>query len=324
MQPPKPAPAPPASDWPLRVLTLVPLAALVLLWTNHHFGAGLGYPKVMAALAAALPVAFGLVAKLLDDADQKTLAGRSRAFLSGLLTWPRLFILYLALGIVSLTWTSIVILPESGLTLGKATLIDLDDPAATTPLIDAALDKDSGRTVVATGPFGRAFRLSIEGYVPQTVEAYPLIGLRVRPSRDLRRSPSFLLRLSKLAEGSWRDVKGATLRVTAKMPDSSDAVIFQSTTPAAALLVGREQAIPLAWNDHWRLELLAAGVRDDGLIASHIVGWRKPFGFKPESSLQPGVTVLATLVNPQQQEIARREFVLGSDDLQDIRMEDLP
>src|SRR2546428_14132004 len=47
---------------------------------------------------------------------------------------------------------------------------------------------------VPTSPFGRSFRLRVDAYVEHVLTVYPIVGGRVTPERDLRGSPSVLLR----------------------------------------------------------------------------------------------------------------------------------
>ena len=321
----QPAAAPTApSDWPTRVLALVPLMALALLWSNHHLGVAAGQPALLATVAAAFPVALGLIGWLLDKAAQESLAARLRDLVARVITWRLLLVLYLALGVLALTCTSVVVLAEDGVRLGRVTLQPLDDPQAR-PEEARPDDKASpARFFVVTHPFGRPFRLELEGHVPQTVDVFPLLGLRVRPSRDLRRSPSVLLRFTDLAFGSWRDVGGAELRLYALQAEGSEALLLATKKPAWALLVGREQPVPPAWSMDWRAELLAARVTDESMAARLLVGWKRPRLERPGAGLHPGITLRATLTNAHLKEIARARFVLGKDELQDQAMEDVP
>lgn len=178
-------PPPPGGDWLNRVLALVPLAALVMLWSNHHLGAGAGYPGLVAAVAAALPIALGLLDKLLDKAAQESVAARLRGWLARILSWRAIVVGYLSAGIVVLVWSSLVIIADDASATGPVAtrLVALDGHGATAERTLMPRGEPA-RFVVTSNPFGRVFRLEVAGYVPQTVEIYPVTrttSARIRP-----------------------------------------------------------------------------------------------------------------------------------------------
>lgn len=321
--PPPPAPAVPPDDWPIRVLALVPLMAIGLLWSNHHLGLGAGQPALMASIAAVVPVALGVFTQLLDKDQHTSLLQRLRGHIARRLTWRVLAILYLALGTVALTWTSVVILAEDGSRLGRVALHALDNPAAAADLVAPQAKGEPARFVIASHPFGRPFRVELEGFVPKVVEVYPLVGLRLRPSIDLRRSPSVLLRFSGVAKGSWNDVGGAELRIVAVGVAGDDKLIANVKEPAGALLLGRGQPVPASWSSQWQTELLAKGVTDQTQAARELLSWKQPRVLPLASGLEPGMQLRVTLVNEQKNVIARAEFFIGKDELQDQSLEDI-
>lgn len=316
-----PPPAP-ESDWPLRVLALVPLAALALLWCNHHLGVGAGHPEAMAAVAAVLPMALGIFAKLLDKAEQDTLFAKLRKRIARHVTWLLVLVLYLTLGAVALTWSSILVLAEEGKNVGAVTLRPLDE-ASVPPLSLTARDKgEPARFVVPSRPFGRSFSLQVDGYLPQVVEVYPVLGLRLRPSRDLRRVPSALLRFSALAVGAWKDSGGAELKVVAIDAKGAERLLASTREPAWALLLGRAQAIPAALVPDWRGELLVKGVKDADQEL-HVREWRRPRQLTLQGALDVGTKVRVDLINAKKIVVAQAEFFIGREELQDQAVEDL-
>lgn len=324
----EPATAP--TDWLNRVLALIPLIALALLWSNHHLGTAAGYPGVFAALAAALPVVLGLFDRLLDKASQESFATRWRGAVARWLSWRVIVIGYLSAALVALAWSSLVVLGDDAGATGPATvrLTALDAPAevVTRTLLPRG---EPARFVVTSSPFGRVFRLEVDGYVPQTVEVYPVPGRRISPARDLRRSPTVLLRLSQLALGSFQDQAGGELvitRVVAGDPAGTPAgeVIARTKQQHAAFLLGRAQRVPAGFAAAWRTELLARGVRDEILAAKHLVSWKEPAVLAPAVVLEPGMPLRAQLFNAAGNVVASSDFILGSDELQDQSVEDLP
>jgi hypothetical protein len=316
------------TDWLNRVLALIPLAALALLWSNHHLGSAAGFPGLFAALAAALPVALGLFDRLLDKASQESFTTRGRAAVARWLSWRAIAIGYLSAALVALAWSSLVVLGDDAGASGPATvrLTALDAPADAAMRTRTLLPRgEPARFVVTSSPFGRVFRLEVDGYVPQTVEVYPLLGRRISPARDLRRSPTVLLRLSQLALGSFQDQGGGELvitRITAG--NAAGEVIARTKQPRAAFLLGRAQRVPAAFAAAWRTELLALGVRDETLVAKHLVSWKEPAVLAPAVVLEPGMPLRAQLFNAAGNVVASSDFVLGSDELQDQSLEDPP
>jgi hypothetical protein len=306
-----------------RVIAIVPLATFGLLWSNYHLGVGAGHPELISAVAAVLPVALGLAAALLDPAEHKIVKTLLRALVVRLLTWRLIVLLYLIFGTVALTRAAVVVLAEDGGNLGHVTLRALDDASAKAESASPTEKGAPARFFVFTQPFGRPFRLELDGYVPTAINVYPIVGRQIRPSADLRRSPSILLRLSEIAKGSWSDFGGAELRVTTVVAGGAQQLIAVSKEPAAALLLGRTQPIPSAWDDRWKIELLARGITIPMLVARHLLDWRNPRLLAPASALEPGMTLRVSLTNSEGHVLAGSEFVLGSDELQDQSIGDI-
>ena len=318
-----PAPAPaPAGDWPARVLALIPLAGMAFLWSDHHLGIGSSQPVAMASLAAGLTFAIGILPWFLDEADDKALRSRLRALVARCVTWRVIAVAYLLCATVMLTWTSVVVLAEDGGRLGRVTLRALDGASAA-PHVQTPADKDKpARFVLPANPFGRPYRLEVEGYVPRTFDVYPIVGTRVRPGVDLRRSPSVLLRFSEIAVGSWKDAGGAELRVVAVSAGGAETLLASSRTPASALFLGRAQAVPADWQATWRTELQARAV-SDVQAARQLLAWRDTGVLALAAGLEPGQALRVTLTNDQKHVFARSDLVVGKDEVQDQLVGDI-
>jgi hypothetical protein len=61
----------------------------------------------------------GVFAKFLDKGEQDSLSAKSRKFVARRLTWLVVMVLYLSLGAVALTWSSVVVLAEEGKGAGR-------------------------------------------------------------------------------------------------------------------------------------------------------------------------------------------------------------
>jgi hypothetical protein len=319
--PSEPATAP-AGDWPIRVLALIPLAGVLFLWSDHHLGIGSSQPVAMASLAAALTFAIGILPWFLDEADDKALRSRLRTAVARRVTWRVIAVAYFLCATVMLTWTSVVVLAEDGGRLGRVTLRALDGASAT-PQAQAPVDKDKpARFILPATPFGRPYRLEVEGYVPKTIDVFPILGVRVRPGTDLRRSPSVLLRFTEIALGSWKDAGGAELRVVAVGAGGTQTLLASSRTPANALFLGRAQAIPADWQATWRTELQARTV-GDALAARQLLAWRETGVLPLAAGLEPGQALRVTLTNDQKHVFARSDLVVGKDEVQDQLVGDI-
>lgn len=317
-----PTSAKPPSDWPIRVLALIPLAGILFLWSDYHLGIGTSQPVAVAGIAAALPFAIGILPYLLDKADDEALRTRLRATIAQRLTWRAIVIAYLLFGAVMLTWTSVLVLAEDGSRLGRVTLKALDGGSATLH-VETPTDKDKpARFILPITPFGRPYRLEVEGFVPKTIEAWPILGVRVRPGIDLRRSPSVLLRLSEIAMGSWKDEGGADLRVVSVGMRGEEALIASTRTPANAFFLGRAQPVPADWATTWKTELQSRAVNDQ-LAARQILEWRQSVVLPLSTGVEPGQSLRVTLTNAQRHVFASSEFFVGKDELQDQLIGDI-
>jgi hypothetical protein len=310
------------ADWPLRAIALVPLVALALLWSNHHLGVGAGHPEAMGLVAAALPVALGVVGKLLDKAEQDSLSAKLRNLVALNVTWFVVLILYLSMGAIALTWSSVLVVPDEGKGVGRVTLRAVESASAQVRTVEGRERGEPARFVVASRPFGRSFSLHVDGFVPQVVDVYPIFGVRVRPNRDLRRTPSVLLRLSALAVGAWKDSGGAELRVLAVDANGAEQLITSTNEPAWAILLGRGQAIPTTLSADWRSELVVKGVTEPEQ-ERHMREWRRPRQLPLQQTLDMDKKLRVQLVNARKVVVAQVEFFIGREELQDQAVEDL-
>lgn len=312
------------SDWKNRVLALIPLVTLALLWSNHHLGAGAGYPGVVAAVAASLPIAIGIAEKLLDNGTVESKAAAFREWIARHLSWRLIVVLYLAGAIVALVWTSVVVIADDAGAQGPIQVkLVAADALSSGMTQDLESKGEPVRFIVASNPFGRVFRLHVDGYVPETFEIYSISGRRIRPSKDLRRSPTVLMRLSHLAVGSFTDQTGGELMVLSTLANGVSVEVARSREPRAAFLLGRKQPVPSSYAANWRTELLAMGVNGDVLVARHLVGWRDPAVLHPAVVLEPGMHLRVQVVNSAANVVASSEFVLGDGELQDQFVEDV-
>jgi hypothetical protein len=304
----------------VRVIVLVPLVVAVLLWASHHLGIGPGNLAGLGSLVSIVTFTLGAVEKLLEKAEVETIGGRVRETARMVFSMPVLVILYIVAGVVGLTASSVMIIPDATASSAPVAVrlapVDRLSAERTVTLEPGSIL----RMLVFTNPFGRPFRLHVDGYVPETFDVYPLTGLRVRPGRELRRSPSLLIRVPVEAKRISLDNEGQIVVwvLTARGREE----IARDKTPRGAFLLGRPQPVPSANAATWRLELLAAGLDDGRLTAETLVGWSRPKVLQPRLMLEPGMTLRAEVINRAGATVAWTEVTLGNESLTDVGMEE--
>jgi len=310
-----PADVPDQASLGARFIALVLLAAGVQLWVNHHLGLSSQTPWIALALGT-LSGVLGVAARLLDDGEQKGLAEAARKVLRfllhpGLLTW----LWGLAL-VGALFVASVMVIPEAGAT-GKATLRSVDGAA----LGQRDLKEGVARFVVLTSPFGRPYRLSVPGFLEETVAVYPFAGLKLTPERDLRRSPSVLFRPTRDGVEALRSRGSFT--VVVKRPAGDEALISPQQGHVGSFLLGRKQAIPPANVGLWRLELEGGGA-SPALLAQMVLSWSRKLDLESSQPLAPEMTLVAEVRTPANVVVSRGQVTLGSEPLTDVALTDVP
>ena len=299
----------------LRAMLLLLWIALVNLWLKRHLGFGWDDPGTISIIVAAV----GTVLYLLEKAGRK----EQEAWWANLFSWldlPLLLLLYVAVAIPMALFSSVTVLtdpPGSALT---ASLTEADQPAGKMKKLDNLSDPNKGLQFswVSTSPLGRSYRLSVAGYLPQTVQVFPLWGLTLSPRRDLRPSLSVLFRpgadgLRTLADGgcfvAWREQGDQRTEIATGKPDRK-----------ASLLVGNEQAISPAVFENWRMELAAQQLKPDA-IDSRILIWKAPYRVPSAIPLEPQMTLVGEVQTREGAPMVRARVTLGDERLTDVPME---
>jgi hypothetical protein len=301
-----------------RVVALILLLTGIFLWANHHLGiapGNLGWLSVPTAILAGVAA---WVDKLLEDPERQSILRTARDKLRAALSMQVLVVLFLLAFGLGLVYSSVMVIPDS------------NDPSASISITPAdrldrkhieTLDPKEGvrRFRVVTSPFGRPFRIELEGYAPETLDVYPFVGLKVRAGKELRRSPSLLLRLPPVAVASLKN--GGKLVVIRRIGNDGE-TLATDTEPRSAFLVGRAHSIPPSSYGIWRMELQAAGSDERG-IAQSIMGWSRPKVLRPLTTLEPGMMILAEVRSRANKRVASAEMSLGNDSLIDIGLEEV-
>jgi hypothetical protein len=296
-----------------RAAALIVLLIVVNLWTMDQFGIGLSDPGPLAIAIAGLSVGIGLVAKMMRPSERK---GAERILVTvgrRLLSPPFLAAMYLLFGAVALTSSSVRIVNETADEYHVAV-----SPAGSPSAGAKRLLKTNAleRFRFSTSPYGRAVRVSADGFLPATFTVYSVVGLTVRIPADLRPAPTILFRPDVDALGVLKD--GGSIRVRLVSPDS---LLASATKQASSFMLGYSQPIPLSFVDDWRLEL--GGVKE-GARGRTLLAWKHVAYAVPPVTLVPGWELRAEIVGASGDVVARVQFKVQHEAFQDVLVKDLP
>ena len=181
----------------LRIPVFVGLAFVLVSWLQRHRGWDidkmlLGSAGALATYSFALPLLQRVLSKHRETIE-RGVADASVQYLGFLLCTPVLAVLFLATLIPNLFFSSVTVMAGD-----RAVVLRPVDQAADDQ--ENALSSDgsgSGTAVgiVSTSPFGRLFRLEVEGYQPLVFTLYPGLGKEFDPAVDLSRANAVVLRL---------------------------------------------------------------------------------------------------------------------------------
>ena len=324
----------------LRVLLLVGLFGATDLWLVRHTGYGLRDPRVIGGVGGLVFVAFWLAEKVIASADEVLWKDLLRKLARIALNWRPLAALYVVAGFLMLNLSSIVVITDEGTIAGDVTVETLDSEGQ---VQDWLCERGDGpwRFCVWTGPFGSSYRVSVRGYLPRSVDVYPLTGLKLRPGEDLRRSPTVLIRppfkaldtLSRCddapAEEGGRRCGHFTL---CKYEDTGCKQILADEGYAGSFLVGWPQAVPRGLVQDWQFELTVQGTNTGSpTFADTILKWKNFKSFVPGSGsgtsgvppLTPGTRLRAEVRSKSREQnlVACKIFVIENVAFMDIAME---
>ena len=162
-----------------------------------------------------------------------------------------------------------------------------------------------------TNPFGRPLYLDVHGYQRHSFDLYPWIPSRIRVAKDLQLSPSLLIRVP---DELFTFVVGGRIEL-------SDGVNVIAEGPVAAesasILVGEQRHIPDSFTEAFKRELTAARENEE-MTAKRLDSWLAPVPAKSSVSISSGMHLRARFLGPG--ELAARDFVVGDDVVQDIRL----
>ena len=302
----------------LRALLFIGLTGLIALWINHHFGYDLVGAGGTSVLVVTVVWAVNLCTNLFGQQSSDSLKQALARAVDRAATIRVLIVLgCLFLGVALLT-SSVTIIGDSEDTHWQARLTPVGaDRADTTQTKLASASNGLCRFRCWTSPFGRTFRLKVDGYLGESIVVYPIVGTRVQLDRDLRISPSLLVRPPAKAM-KFLDRGGYFVLLQA---DSEDTVAVLRNV-RRSYLVGQPQAVPASFRPRWDLELRAQRVDTDSpqLAARTLLEWGNPTVLSPRFELAPMMKLVATLYKPSGKAAAEATFLLSAEPLIDVPM----
>lgn len=309
----------------IRATLLLILFVATNLWLVRHMGYGLGDPRLLGGVGAALIVAFGLVSKLFDEIQKKYVETLSNKLKQFTLSTSVIWLLYLGASFIALTYSSVLIIPEQS---GQLVHYEIN-PVENASLSTAGKGKGESvyRVGLWTGPFGRTYQLNIDGYSPVTFDVFPLTGKVINLSKDVEKSPTLLLR--PWIKGRRSLANNGTFKLWRILSEERQLVTSIQNFDGS-FLVGWPQALPREFISDWRSELVATGgsnVTED-LIERTIRAWRKPQHIYPEFEdkkvyFKPGEHLQAEIYTRVNELAATVSFVVANQSLQDVVIDDI-
>jgi hypothetical protein len=287
-------------------------------WLVRHTGFGWDSQLVTPVLAA-LSLGFGLIAEYGKALKAEWLA----EFTGKAIQFPVLFVCWAALIVAAGAYSSVSVLNDPPDSVLKATLTRADR-ADVCPLTKDNFSDPKGPLhffFVFTTPLGRPYRLTVNGYLSQTIQVYPVIGATVSPRTDLHVNPTILLRPPHDALGP---MAGGVRIAVWQEKDPQNNSLVDATVGETSILVGGDHPLPPALIEGWRMEALSQGIKDETVLAQLLGFWKKPKVLPPKSPLEPGSTILAIIYDPTGEPMAQARIRLTDEPLQDIPLEMLP
>lgn len=310
---PTPPSTPPARPIFPRAVVLLILLACLDLWTSRHLGIGLSRrPAWLGVIGASWVAATALLDRALADEEKKSMAKRSREALRRLLTTPFLIGLAFVLAVLCLGYSSIRVLGDAEARGAKLAPFTKEQHPGW------AVAGDPGRFLVLGGSSsGRAYRLTVPGYLPSVLTVPAFTGLEILPERDLRKSPSLLLRPLPTILGLLQD--GGSLEIWMHQPEGLRRIAREACGCRASFLLGRKQPVPADALSRWSLELRALNAAPEGSSLSQtLLAWNRPRYLVPAEALLPGTRLEVRVLSREGARFATTTLTVTEESLQDV------
>lgn len=301
-----------------RSVVVVVMLVTLNFWLLRHRGTGLDGVASVSGGVALVTGAFGLLSLLQSINQQNASLKKLRSGLVWLLSYRNLAWAGLMLMTLLLTTSSVVVLNDFGdqdnLPVVSLTAVD---GGSLKVIRELPREKDGAfRFFLFTTPFGRPFRLKVDGYLPKNVEAFPVWGITLSARYDLRPAPTLLLRPVQLALRNLED--GGEIIVTRVSP-KPEVRLAQDKGHRSAFLLGEPRVIPAVMLENWRLELVAEGENEQGQ-ARTLLEWKRPTPLEMQhvKDLEPGMVLRVQVFARSGVLVAETYYEVGEQEFTDV------
>lgn len=291
---------------------------------GRHLGISLQAPGGLSGAVALLGTAYATTLRFLSGSDRESIGAFLRALAARLFGVRVLLTLGLGLALAASTVSSILVTADGAAPL-RLTVRPVDRTGGLRA--EAADEKsDPVRVVVLTSPLGRTFQVAVDRYLAETVDVYPILGVRLRPGRELRRAPAVLLRPSAVGMSKLED--GGTLVVeTRRAGEGAWREVARHVGRSGerrSYVLGRAVSLPPTLTQDWLLELATTALSESDRLKTYIE-WKRPRLLPTSASLEPGMTLRARVVAPDGESVLEEcEAEVRSDELQDEKLSPTP
>ncbi len=315
----------------LRLIILSLLVLIINLWSVHHLGT-----KLVSIVVVNLPLAFiaiinffSQILSLKDKSEMKDKVLSWFFFFLKTSVLSTLFILILIMGSIVSSVTvmssgisdkmAVKLLPE-----GRNTLIRGKDKRENIGGKEDFKNREKSlngandiiRFVRFTTPFGGPFFLQVDGFLRYSFDLYPWIGKKVRVARDMRVTPSVLVRVPT---GVQMLLPNGRIVVKSEGKVISD---IQTDEKHGSVIVGRNISIPQTFVEKWRLELIVDTDNDTTATSRGLLVWQCPRVVKPLGQIIPGREIEAMFIVNEKLK-AQAKIELTNEKIQDILLVDI-
>jgi hypothetical protein len=283
----------------VRIILLTAMLTVFDLWLNRHTGHGIEDPRALGGIIGIILVFVGILKTFISINDAAVWQQWISKGLNVLLDFRSIALMASAAFFVMISFTSITVLPsddENKVTISPITYFPGNeknkDETSSSPINASEgddtfeMNQNPVRRIVTVGPFGRGYRIKLNGYMPLVMNVFPFFGAIIDPEKDMTRSPTILIRPPINALKSLRqcepiggsnenDQRCGYFKICLPDTDENRVKCYRVEHHSGAFLIGWPLAVPRDLSADWQLELIAYGLSpSDKLFAQTLLDWK--------------------------------------------------
>jgi len=293
---------------------------------------------LMGGMGGVLIFVLILMEKTISVVSDKSWKNAVQRFTLFTLHWRVLAVLYIVAGYLVASFSSVIVASDGAALSQDITIKTIDGSGEALSWLCKS-DEIQRRFCVGAGLFGSTYQLSVAGYLPRSIEVYPLVGARVRPEEDLRRSPTVLIRpsrkaLNTLGQCDESDETNGEKRcgyfeLCHLKSEEKCKILVSRPGHVGSFLVGWAQSLPSGLLLDWQLELTVQKADADAAsYADTLLKWRNYELFSPGAlaginkvaPLEPGMLLRARVYSKADKVAACKLFQVGEVSFLDVAM----